>query len=241
MKTIMLLAMSWLALTMSGCTTLNYPSPMTEAEVYQQMSNIDPIVPKEKIYRQYVSDGRYFQFERMDENNVIYGWFTCTDCTWTRSKMLAVYDGSYMYVTYGHHEDFFLESPTSVRQHPDFSHWSWSSIDKFQVEGRNLIKLGQIRKCTYMTPYIREWTNTPWSYDGEYDCTYQKSGTYNSIYVATIDETLTGERSSIVGAKNDALTGDISEKLKSLKTLLEQELITDEEYQNKRKEVLDSL
>ncbi len=226
---------------LTGCATLNFPSPMTETEVFDKLVSVEPVAPKEKIYRQYVTDGRYLQFERIDENNIIYGWYTCTDCTWTRSKFLALYDGSYLYLTYGHHEEFFLESPENKRQHPDFSHWSWSTINKYQIEGRNLIMRGQIRKCIYDSPQVQEWDNSPWSYDGEIDCQYKNRGTYQSIYVATIDETLTGQRSSIVGAEQDAIPADIRSKLTGLKDLYEQGLITQEEYEMKRREVLDSL
>ena len=229
------------AITLTGCSTLDFPTPMLETEVYEKLISIKQVVPQEKLYRQYVSGRTYLQFERMGEDNIIYGWYTCTDCSWTRSKFLALYDGSYLYLTYGHHEEFMLQSPRNVRQHPDFSHWSWSVIEKFQVEGRNLIKLGQIRKCPTTYPMINEWSNAPWTYDGEIDCSLQLSGRYNSIFVATIDETLTGTRSSIVGNKNDALSAGISEKLASLKDLYERGLITQEEYEQKRKEILDSI
>lgn len=229
------------AMMLGGCATLNYPSPMLETETFKKLSSIQPVVPKEKIYRQYVSNGRYFQFERMDENNVIYGWYTCTDCSWTRTKMLAVYDGSYLYIAYGQHEEFFLQSPQNTRHHPDFSHWSWSSIDKYQIEGRNLIKLGQIRKCLYRSPMIEEWDNKVWTYDGEIDCRYKDRGRFNTIFVATIDDTLTGSRSSIVGAQNDALLEDISSKLAQLKDLYEKGLISQQEYEEKRKEILSKL
>ncbi|WP_272984027.1 SHOCT domain-containing protein [Alteromonas australica] len=240
-KRLALLVFTGVLMSLGGCATLNYPSPMLETETFEKLISIKPVAPKEKIYRQYVRNGFYFQFERMDENNVIYGWYTCTDCNWTRSKMLAVYDGSYLYVTYGHHEEFFLEAPENIRHHPNFSHWSWSAINKYQIEGRNLILLGQIRKCEYMSPMIREWSNSVWTYDGEIDCTYQESGRYKSIFVATIDETLTGSRSSIVGAENDALDGDITNKLSKLKDLYERGLITQEEYEQKRKEILSNL
>ena len=59
--------------------------------------------------------------------------------------------------------------------------------------------------------------------------------------MATIDETLTGSRSSIVGAENDALDGDITNKLSKLKDLYERGLITQEEYEQKRKEILSNL
>ncbi|ADZ91637.1 SHOCT domain-containing protein [Marinomonas mediterranea] len=225
----------------SGCSTLYYPSPMLETEVFKKMISIEPVAPKEKIYRQYVSNGLYIQFERLGEDNVLYGWYTCTDCTWTRSKVLAVYDGSYLYLTYGHHEEFYLEAPQPVRQHPDNSHWSWSVIEKFQIEGRNLIKLGQIRKCTYDTQLIREWKNRPWSGGGDYDCRYQKQGSYNSIFVATIDETITGKRSSIVGEESDVISSEVRVKLQTLKELFDEGLINKSDFESKRKELLDSL
>lgn len=53
--------------------------------------------------------------------------------------------------------------------------------------------------------------------------------------MATIDETLTGSRSSIVGAENDALDGDITNKLSKLKDLYERGLITQEEYEQKER------
>jgi hypothetical protein len=239
-KIIVALTLS-LAFLLGGCATLNYPSAMTETEVFQKLVSIKPIEPKEKIYRQYVSDGRYLQFERIDENNIIYGWYTCTNCSWTRSKFLAIYDGSYMYLTYGHHEEFFLESPQNVRKHPEFTHWSWSVIEKFQIEGRNLIQLGQIRKCIYDSPAIKEWDNAPWAYDGDYNCAYKKSGSYKKIFVSTIDETLAGQRSSIVGAEQDAIDSDIKVKLAKLKDLYEDGLISQEEYEAKRRELLDNL
>ncbi|GAB3483556.1 hypothetical protein GCM10027340_18020 [Marinomonas epiphytica] len=227
--------------SITGCSTLYYPSPMTEVEVFDKMASIEAVQPKEKIYRQYVSDGIYFQFERMDENNVIYGWYTCTTCSWTRSKVLALYDGSYLYVTYGHHEEFFLESPKTVSQHPDFPHWSWSSIDLFQIEGRNLIKRRQIRKCTYDDPWIQEWVNRPWTDGVDYDCRFRKTGNYSSIFVATIDDTIVGERSSIVGEEKDVVSEAIRSKLETLKELFEEGLIDKSDYETKRTQMLEDL
>lgn len=241
MKDAALLTLILLSVTLGGCSTLNFPSQMTETEVFQKLVSIKPIEPKEKIYRQYVSDGRYIQFERISEENIIYGWYTCTDCTWTRSKILALYDGSYLYLSYGHHEEFFLESPKNIDQHPEFSHWSWGVIEKFQIEGRNLIKLGQIRKCIYDSPAIKEWDNSPWEYDGDYDCQYKNPGTYKSIFVSTVDETLAGQRSSIVGSEQDAIAPEIKLKLAGLKDLYEEGLIRQEEYEAKRKELIDQL
>ncbi|MEG3767779.1 SHOCT domain-containing protein [Alteromonas sp. 14N.309.X.WAT.G.H12] len=228
-------------LNLGGCAIWNPPSPMLETEVFTKLASLNPVEPKEKIYRQYVSDGIYIQFERMDENNIIYGWYTCTNCNWTRSKILAIYDGSYLYMAYGHHEEFFLESPKNVRQHPTNGHWSWSVIEKFQLEGRNLIKLGQIRKCATDSPQIQEWDNAPWAYDGETDCMYKQAGKYNKIFVATIDETLAGKRSSIVGEEADAISSDVREKLSVLKSLYEDGLINEQEYEAKRKILLEDL
>ncbi len=228
-------------LSLGGCATWNPPSPMMETEVFEKLVSIKPIEPKEKIYRQYVSDGIYLQFERMDKDNVIYGWYTCTNCSWTRSKFLAVYDGSYMYMTYGHHEEFFLESPKNVRNHPDKSHWSWSVIEKYQVEGRNLIKQGQIRKCATDTPQIQEWVNAPWASEGEIDCSYRLTGKYNRIFVATIDETLTGNRSSIVGEEADNISQEVRAKLATLKELFEEGLISQSDYDAKRQALIEQL
>lgn len=239
MKKLLLLILVISGAGLSGCATWNPPSPMLETEVFKKLVSIKPVAPKEKIYRQYVSDGIYIQFERMDENNIIYGWYTCTNCDWTRSKILAMYDGSYLYMVYGHHEEFFLEAPQAVRQHPENSHWSWSVIEKFQLEGRNLIKLGQIRKCANDNPPIKEWKNSPWYYDGETDCRYQDSGSYNKIFVATIDETLTGQRSSIVGEQADTISTEVRAKLATLKELYEDGLIDQKDYEEKRKALLD--
>ncbi len=228
-------------LSLGGCATWNPPSPMLETEVFKKLVSIKPVEPQEKIYRQYVSDGIYLQFERMDENNIIYGWYTCTNCNWTRSKFLALYDGSYLYMTYGHHEEFFLESPKDVRHHPENSHWSWSVIEKYQLEGRNLIKLGQIRKCASDSPQIKEWSNVPWAYDGETDCQFEANGRYSKIFVATIDETLTGKRSSIVGEAADTISTEVRAKLATLKELFDEGLISDADYEEKRKALLDQL
>lgn len=228
-------------LTLGGCATWNPPSPMLETEVFEKLVSIKPIAPKEKIYRQYVSDGIYLQFERIDKDNVMYGWYTCTNCSWTRSKFLAVYDGSYMYMTYGHHEEFFLESPKNVRNHPENSHWSWSVIEKYQVEGRNLIKQGQIRKCATDSPQIREWESAPWASDGEIDCMYRVTGKYKRIFVATIDETLAGNRSSIVGEAADNISQEVRAKLSTLRELFDEGLINQSDYDAKRKALLEDL
>ena len=44
-----------------------------------------------------------------------------------------------------------------------------------------------------------------------------------------------------MGAENDALDGDITNKLSKLKDLYERGLITQEEYEQKRKEILSNL
>lgn len=241
MKKILLAKLMLLTLLLGGCATQYYPSPMLETEVFDKLVSIDPVLSKEKIYRQYVSNGRYMQFERIAENNIIYGWYTCTDCTFTRTKILGIYDGSYLYVVYGHHEEFFLEAPENIRQHPEFSHWGWSSIEKFQIEGRNLIQRGQIRKCEYETPAIKEWNNGIYSYDGDVDCRYTKNGTYKVIFVSTVDETLAGERSSMVGNDQDSMGESLKVKLAELKDLYESGLISQEEYESKRRQMLDKL
>ena len=41
---------------------------MLETETFEKLISIKPVAPKEKMYRQYVRNGFYFQFERMDEN-----------------------------------------------------------------------------------------------------------------------------------------------------------------------------
>ena len=72
-KRLALLVFTGVLMSLGGCATLNYPSPMLETETFEKLISIKPVAPKEKIYRQYVRNGFYFQFERMDENNVIYG------------------------------------------------------------------------------------------------------------------------------------------------------------------------
>lgn len=226
---------------LGGCATVLPPSQMLETEVYKKMVAIKAEEPKEKIYRQYVSDGFYIQMDRMDENHVFYGWYTCTNCNWTRAKILAVYDGSYLYMIYGHHEEFFLESPKDQIEYPEMSHWSWGVIEKFQVEGRNLIKLGQIRKCVYDDPMIKEWSNAPWDYDGDFDCRYAFKGTYNTVFVATTDDTLIGEKSSIVGESKDAVTNDVRTKIAALKELFDEGLIDQATFEAKKKKLIDDM
>lgn len=225
-------------LLLSGCATVNPPSPLLETEVHQLFNPIQAQEPQEKLYRQYVEKGFYMQLERMDENNIIYGWYTCTNCTWTRSKLLAKYDGSYLYVIYGHHENFIVQPPQYRRHHPDMSHWSWSVIDKYQVEGRNLILRGQTRKCESHYPQIREWINAPWSNsDGEIDCELRFTGNYQRLFVATIDDTLAGKSSSIV----ERTTESLSSRLATLRDLYESSLIDKEEYDTRRQEILQGL
>ena len=223
-------------LFVSGCATWQPPGKMTEIEVFGYVSGLDKTHPQKKIYRQYVSDDRYLQFDRITDDNVIYGWHTCTNCNWTRVKMAAIYTGSYLYLIYGHHEDFFKSPPEDIPVLSDW-HWSWNAIEKLQVEGRNLIKLAEIRKCPYDYPVIKEWTNGPWRADGEIDCSIRKSGRYESLWVATIDETLAGEKDSIV----DLGSSKLRERLKALEDLYRDGVIDEFEYETKRREILDNL
>ena len=234
-KTILIVA-SFIAFVLSGCSTLNYPSQMTEIEAYDIVSKIKKEYPKEKIYRQYVRNNIYIQFERMDDSNVIYGWYTCTNCRWTRSKMLAVYDGSYLYMIYGHHEDFFLETPTTSRLHPTKSYWSWGVINKYQIEGRNLVMLGQYRKCIYTNPTIKEWSNAPYKTSDEIFCNI-KGKSYSRVFVATTDDILAGKKDSIVGTKKDSL----KEKLETLKQLLDEGIIDQKSFDDQKSRLLNSL
>ena len=222
---------------LSGCATYNFPTALWEPQVALILSNVEREHPREKLYRQYVSRRLYMQFERISADNVIYGWMTCTDCEWTRKKMAAVYDGSYLYVVYGHHEDFFVREPEMRPMFPN-EYWSWNVVDKYQVEGRNLVKLSQFRECLKGTPTVKEWTNVPLSpKPGEIDCRYQESGTYKTVYVATIDETLVGTRDSMVGSERET----IKERLEALEKLYRDGTINESEYQQKRRDILNEL
>jgi len=221
----------------TGCATPFPPSPMTETEVDSIIATIKREYPREKLYRQYVGKGLYIQFERIDDSNVIYGWYTCTDCSWTRSKIFGVYDGSYLYIAYGHHEEFFLQAPTVSRMHPDMSHWLWGVVDKYQVEGRNLVQLAQYRKCPYDKPSIKEWFNIPWQNSDEINCFEQEGGHYNVVYVATTDDVLVGKRDSIVGTEKD----NLKKKMEDLKELLDEGLIDQKSFDDQKLRLLNSL
>ena len=222
---------------LSGCATYKPPTRLWETDVARILSDVEKTHPREKLYRQYVSDKYYFQFDRISENNVIYGWLTCTDCSWTRHKMAAIYDGSYLYVTYGQHEHFFLSQPDQEPMYSDSLYWRWNVVDKYRVEGRNLIQLSQFRKCRHRTPMIREWTDAPYlPGPGEIDCRYGGEA-YNSIYVATIDETLVGRRDSIVGQEKET----VKERLNALEELYKEGVISESEYNQKRREILSEL
>ena len=226
--------------TIGGCTTYNYPAPLSENEAAAVMLAVTREHPRERIYRQYVQDSQYLQFERVGEDDVLYGWRTCTTCDWTRLQMAAVYDGSYLYLIYGHHEDFFMGAPDDTRLIDDdnFQHWSWNTVDKFQVEGRNLVKLSEWRACPYSSvARVQEWTAPPYRSDG-IDCRYKSSRGYSTVWVATVDETLAGERDSMV----DTAIGDtIQERLKRLEALRRDGTITDTEYQQRRREILEEI
>lgn len=228
---------SFLMVVISGCATYNFPSPLYETDVVRILSNVKRIHPREKLYRQYVSDRLYMQFERIGPKNVIYGWMTCTDCNWTRRKMSAIYNGNYLYIIYGHHESLFLSRPRAKPMIADVP-WYWNVIDKYQVEGRNLIKLSQYRECQKDSPAIKEWTNRPYVPNvGEMDCRISRSGNYNVIYVATIDDTLVGRRDSMVGSESDT----VKERLKALEKLYREGTINESEYNEKRRDILDDL
>ena len=252
------------AMFLTGCATVKPPSSLSEYNVAEILRDVEWKHPTEKLYRQYVSGKLYLQLDRISEKNVIYGWLTCTDCVWTREKMAAVYDGSYLYLTYGRHEDFFVQndsllagdkpaltylSPEQFVQmmltdmHPDKTHWltdwKWNTVEKYRVEGRNLVLLSQFRKCVWDNDTgVQEYTNAPLRPDfDEIDCRYQEPGKYNTIYVATIDETLVGKLDSIVGSER----GNVKERLEALKKLYEDGTIDESEYRTKRKDILDEL
>ena len=225
------------AMIVTGCGTYNFPSPLWETQVARILSDVERTHPQEKLYRQYVSGRLYMQFERISDNDVIYGWVTCTDCSWTRKKMAAIYSGSYLYVIYGHHEAFFLREPKKKVMYPN-EHWSWNVVDKYQVEGRNLVLLTQYRECLKASPTVKEWSNKPYVPEvGQMDCRYAASGSYNSVYVATIDDTLVGKKDSIVGSERET----VKERLNALEELYRDGTITESEYRQKRREILDDL
>ena len=210
---------------LQGCATFKFPSPMLQTDVARILSNVKREHPREKLYRQYVSGRIYLQFERIGKDNVIYGWKACTDCDWTREKMAAVYDGSYLYVTFGHHEDFFLSEPQIKSMHAYREQWFWSVVNKFQVEGRNLLMLTQHRRCDSDLPQVREWSAPPWKKESEIDCRTVWAGEkYNTLYVATVDETLAGTRDSIVGSEKES----VKKRLEALEKLRREGVITED-------------
>ena len=225
-----------ISVSVAGCSTYKPPSPLLETHVSRILSDVERLHPREKLYRQYVSGQLYLQFERISDNNVVYGWVTCTNCNWTREKLAAVYDGSYLYLTYGHHEDFFLFPPKEKSMHPTNLAWIWNTVEKYQLEGRNLILLSKFRRCIYKSPSIEEWFVAPWVSSGEIDCRVG-GDTFKEIYVATVDDTLVGSRDSIVGSERESA----KERLQALEKLYRDSIITEDEYQRKRREILDDL
>ena len=224
----------------TGCETILPPSPLTEKEAARVIFGLERVHPREKIYRQYVSDQHYFQFERVGSQNVIYGWRTCTTCNWTRLPISAIYDENYLYVVPGHHEDFFLSAPQDTRLIRDdrFHHWSWNTVKKYQVEGRNLVLLSQFRACEWRSTRVEEWTNRPRRPpEGGIDCRYSAPGIYREIWVATVDEVLLGERESMV----DTAGSSIQKRLDALESLFRAGVITEKEYEQKRRDILDDI
>ena len=88
-----LAVLTMLSLALTGCATWQPPAPLTEVEAAKIIFGLEREHPRERIYRQYVSDSHYLQFDRIGDDNVIYGWRTCTDCDWTRLKLAGVYTG----------------------------------------------------------------------------------------------------------------------------------------------------
>ena len=225
--------------TIVGCETTTWypPSPLTEIEAAEIVFGLEREHPREKIYRQYVRGNQYLQFDRVGEQQVMYGWRTCTTCSWTRTPMSSVYTGDYLYVIYGQHDDFFVGSPSDQRLHPEFGHWSWSTVEKYRVEGRNLLLLTEFRACSRNLIRVEEWSNSPWSVPGQIDCRYRNAGDYSRLWVATIDETLAGERDSMV----ETIEGNVEERLNQLEALLRDGLISESEYQDARRGILDDI
>ncbi|RUO81540.1 hypothetical protein CWI84_01935 [Idiomarina tyrosinivorans] len=52
-----------IAALLTGCATVNPPSPMLETDVYKKLIGVKAEKPKEKIYRQYVSGRSYSHHE----------------------------------------------------------------------------------------------------------------------------------------------------------------------------------
>ena len=221
-----------------GCAVspIRFPTVLSEPEGVNYMSQLDRTDPQQKLYRQYVYRARYLQFDRI-EDDVIYGWIVCTDCSWSRYKIVAVYDGSYLYTVIGYHEDFFYNkprenyvmAPSSVQ--PQVRRWQWedwlsrytdfyyvkkhsgsingsqvthlaywNAISKWRIEGRNIVKVSEIRKCPGASPEIQEWNSHPWlQNEGDVlraDC-LENGAPFTITWVAITDDVLAGTKDTI--------------------------------------------
>ena len=178
-------------LVLSGCATELYPTQMLEVEVQDRMKNMYATSPSSPIYKTYTSRNLKLTFDRVDENNVLYGWWACTNnCSWGKSKVLAIYDGRTLNLAFGHHEDFMNQAPDSRQMHPKQNHWSWGTIDKYKVTQGRLAKVASIRKCPYDSPTIQEWSNTYYAVSGDYDCRYVKQGSYSQVFTSSGSATI---------------------------------------------------
>ena len=160
-------------LSLTSCASRKLPVQMSEAEIFDRISKIEPKAVPGNLYQEYSAyEGRLrYKFERVGENNVVYGWYTCSGCkTWKRVKILAIFDGEFLNVTYGRHEEFFTQSPKNVPNYPKNPNWDLGSILKFDIRDNKLVETKQIRKCPFSETAIREWLREVGFTDGYYDC-----------------------------------------------------------------------
>ena len=174
-------------LTLNGCATELYPIQMLETEVHQRLKETNALVPDVKMSQAYSSKSVRLTFEKVDEDNLIYGNYV-NKKDGSQGKLFGLYDGNHLKLVWGR-DGFFLQNPKAIELNPDKSHWSWGAIDLYEITPKKLVLVGKIRKCPYDSPQIRQWNNSPWS-SGGVDCRYKREGSYDIIYSSTSSQKL---------------------------------------------------
>jgi len=223
-----------------------YRIPIELGTARSVMPQESATIPPSKVYRQYVSGNFYLQFERMEEK-VIYGYLACTDCDWQRIPITSIYDGSYFYVAIGRQDDFYT-SPNegeSINPAPEVNP-DQSAVLKGILEGRNIIIQQTLVVCDYGEPEWQEkvdgksWGTEEYWEDWAENCNEPGERSVKTVYVATTDDFVGGEKRSVVeDSESKEQSGGKLEKLRQLKKMLDEELITEKEFAAEKKKILE--
>ncbi len=194
-----------------------YPSGLRLGQAREAMPAGKEQTLPTKVYRQYVSGNTYLQFERL-EQNVLYGYLTCTDCQWQRVPLTAIHDGQHLLIATGVQDGLHTGNPDQ----PLFSghdtgetntHGMFGVVWRALLEGRNITRLAVLQNCRTVrhgvyarnktdpgltTAWYAEGTSTAAEGSGIIGHRCDGGASMERTFVATTDDVVGGTQRSLV-------------------------------------------